>query len=190
MTDFESVGDYKDELLFDLLKDEEENVVNDQNVVADAVAGRISVCVICRVSTDLEILFVLCRHLNMCNDCYRSFLASIIAEQTDQRANKNDDDDYRLECPMCRVIHKPSQIMNVFKPWISFDVIWIFCFRFSLNKITNQITIVLAFTFRSYSGLDVRICSFSPSYSALWLLHIIYLVRRMRTKTVNSCHRI
>lgn len=113
MTDFESVAENKDELLFDLLK-QEDNAETDSNVAAPAVDQ--SCCVICQTSTNLAAVFLLCKHLCMCNECYDTFLANQIATQIDQRANNNDDDDYKLECPICRLVHKPSQIMIVFKP--------------------------------------------------------------------------
>lgn len=114
MTDFDSVADNKDELLFDLLK-EEIGAENEAVLVAANVpANDPYTCSICIVSTNLEVVFLLCKHLCMCKECYENFLADTIAQQTDARAN-DDDDDYRLDCPLCRVTHKPSQIMTVFK---------------------------------------------------------------------------
>lgn len=117
MTDFDNVADNKDELLFDLWNSENGGASNNgAQQHRDNVMPNGALCVICKMTNDLTKLFILCKHLSMCTECYRSFLANVIAEQGDQRVNRDDDDEYKLECPMCRRIHKPSEVISIFKP--------------------------------------------------------------------------
>lgn len=108
MPEFDSVGENKDELFSDLFKKEDDNAVeNNLQSNSQSTNNSQSVCVICTTSADLTILFIFCKHLCMCTECYGTYLASQI--------NDHDGDDI-IECPMCRAIHKQAEIIQIFKP--------------------------------------------------------------------------
>lgn len=118
MTDMDSVNDNKDELLLELLKDLSDNDDYD-NDNAGAAALPDVCCVICATSTDLAVIFTLCKHLNMCTDCYDTYVASKRAEYEDVWEGRDGDDvpPFVIQCPSCRAPHEPHQIISgIYKP--------------------------------------------------------------------------
>lgn len=120
MTDMESVSDNKDELLFDLLKDvtNDEDADADVPVAANANENRIVVCVICRASPELSVIFTLCKQLNLCGSCYEQYRALNLAAYNDMISGMVIDvPPFRMKCPSCRTLHLESQILTgVFTP--------------------------------------------------------------------------
>lgn len=127
MTDVDSVSDNKDELLFDLLKDLNNDDIDEAPGAPVALKNNdnIAVCVICKTSTDLSVIFTLCKQLNLCAECYATYAASQRAEYEEkvvyQRA-ANEELEYvpppfLIQCPSCRTMHEPGQILaGIFKP--------------------------------------------------------------------------
>lgn len=124
MTDLESVNENKDELLFDLLDNDnssdnkENNNHNNGNNAGAAAVPPPAACVICKISTDLSVIYTVCKHLNTCQECYDSYLASERAKyEEDYEGREGVIPPFIIQCPSCRTPHDPHQIIaGVFKP--------------------------------------------------------------------------
>lgn len=104
MTDMESVNENKDELLFDLLKASEDAA--DVATNAPIQQPQISLCIICRTSPDLQVIFTLCKHLLMCISCFDAYIASKRAEHEDivEMHLPAAAAPFTIECPSCRAL--------------------------------------------------------------------------------------
>lgn len=118
MTDFDSVGDNPDELVaiilegVTLLHESDDNANNNNNNTNNGNNNNNGiarpVCIICRTSSELTVMFLLCKHLNMCESCYGMFMANELATYIAELG----DAPQLIKCPSCRTLHLPSQVLN------------------------------------------------------------------------------
>lgn len=80
-------------------------------------------CCVC-FSPNYSVLFLLCRHLCLCKDCYSTLKKNAQKKELRDAVNENIEDEhdndlydlfcieYTIKCPLCNQPHKPDEILT------------------------------------------------------------------------------